>query len=546
MRATSRTLVLCLLLGVGCGPKRPIPEPPTTPLFTDLGSHHRPVTTSSPLAQQYFDQGLRLLYGFNHDEARKSFEQAARLDPNCAMAYWGIALVVGPNYNLPMDPKHEQLAWDNVQKALALKPKVSENERAYIDALARRYTLDPAVDRKQLQADYARAMRDVARRFPEDLDAATLFAEAMMNLRPWDLWTKDGKPQPGTEEIIATLESVLFRNPNHPGANHYYIHATEASPNPGRALAAAARLKRLAPGAGHLVHMPAHVYIRTGRYDEAAAANVRAIEVDRAYLERAKPDGMYPMIYYPHNIHFLWVSAAMAGREKEAIEAARDLLRAAPMSTAIGMPMMEMFTPAVYFALVRFGRWEEVLAEPAPPAELPFTTGMWHYARGMAFANKGNAPAAREELAALHEIAGATPNDLQINLNSARLLLGIAGNVLAGEVAARRGRGREAIAAFRKAVELQDQLNYDEPPAWYFPVREALGAAQLAAGRPRDAEATFRRDLELNPENPRSLYGLSKALEKQGKKTDAAVTARRFAAAWKGGGAVPEIFAARR
>lgn len=502
------------------------------PLFEGLSALHHPVTTTVPDAQRYFDQGLRLIYAFNHDEAARAFKEAVRLDPNCAMAYWGIALTLGPNYNLPVDAERDRAAYEALQKALALAPKASEAERAYIEALAKRHVADPKADRKALDVAYADAMREVAKRFPEDLDAATLFAEAMMNLRPWELWTMDGQPAPGTEEIVSTLESVLQRNPEHPGAIHYYIHAVEASNQPERAEPFADRLGKLMPAAGHLVHMPSHIYIRTGRYHDAAEVNAQAAAVDAAYIEKYDIQGAYRLMYYPHNIHFFWAAATLEGRSKEALQAAKDFAAKLPVEMVRQMPMVEGFVPTYLFALVRFGKWQEVLKQPAPPEDFKYSTGMWHYARGLAFAATKRLDKATTEHKKLTEIAAATPPEAQVMMNSAAALLQVAANVLGGEIAAKRKNIDEAVQLLEQAVRQQDALRYEEPPAWYYPVRQSLGAVLLKAGRATEAEAVYREDLRRNPENGWSLYGLMQSLRTQKKKEEAAAANQRFRKAW--------------
>jgi tetratricopeptide (TPR) repeat protein len=537
--ASRHAMLLCLLAAACTHAARPKPEAaspaPTVPLFDNLGAHHHAITTSSPLAQQYFDQGLRLIYAFNHDEAIRAFEQAARLDPDCAMAYWGIGFAHGPNYNLPLDSERNQAAYAATQKAVAAAAHVSAAEQAYIHALARRYSLDPNADRKALDRDFADGMREVAQRYPDDTDAATLYAESMMDLRPWDLWRADGQPQPGTIEIVATLEGVLQKDPNHPGANHYYIHAVEASPHPDRALASAQRVGTLMPGAGHLVHMPSHIYMRVGRYNAAAQSNREAIEVDRAYIAEVQPQGVYPMMYYPHNIHFLWAAASMAGRSAEALQAAQQVVQMASPEMMRSMPPMEYFAPTLLFAQARFGRWDDILEQPAPPADLQYATGMWHYARGLALAARGQTKAAAEEEAKLAAIAAAMPADRTVGDNTpAKAALELAAQTLAGEIALARGRTGEALRHFRTAVRMQDQLPYSEPPPWYYPVRQSLGAALLQAQRPREAEVVYREDLERNPENGWSLYGLAASLRAQGNDWEASVVETRFREAWAG------------
>jgi tetratricopeptide (TPR) repeat protein len=527
------TLVVALLLALGCARHRAAPAASPPILFDDLGTHHHPVTTRSPEAQRWFDQGLRLVWAFNHDEATRAFQEAARLDPDCAMAWWGIALAAGPNYNDPGNPERDRRAYEALQHAVAARDTVTERERAYVDALAKRYTKEPPPDRKALDAAYADAMRDVARRYPDDLDAATLFAESMMDLRPWDLWAADGSPQPGTAEIVATLEAVLARDPQHPGANHYYIHAVEASAAPERGLESAKRLHDLVPGAGHLVHMPSHIYMRVGRYADAADANVRAIAVDERYIASAKPAGMYPMMYYPHNVDFLWNAASMEGRSADTIGAARKIAAMVPAEAVRQMPDIENAHVAPLFALARFGRWDEILKEPAPADDLPFATGTWHYARGLAFARTGRLAEADAELAALGKTVAATPGDRPLQqVNKQKTVLGLADAVLAGEIAAAHGRTADAVRELRKAVRIQDGLRYMEPPPWYYPVRQSLGAVLLSAGRAKEAEAVYREDLRRNPENGWSLYGLARALRAEKQSARAAAVEARFRRAW--------------
>jgi len=491
------------------------------------------VSTRVPEAQQYFDQGLRLVWAFNHDEATRAFTEAARLDPDCAMAWWGIALAAGPNYNDPGNPERDRRAYEALRNALALKRKVSAQERAYIEALAKRYTKEPPADRKALDVAYADAMREVMRRYPDDLDAATLFAESMMDLRPWDLWSHDGDPRPGTEEIVATLESVLKRDPQHPGANHYYIHAVEASTHPERGVASADRLRGLVPGAGHLVHMPAHIYMRVGRYGDAVAANERAVAVDRAYIARAKPDGLYPMMYYPHNLDFLWSAASMEGRSRDTIRSARELAAVSSPDMARQMADAEPPLVAPFVALARFGRWNEILREPDFPEDLHYARAIRHYARGLAFTRLGRVRDASSEQAALDKEVQAIPPDRKfVQVLPAREIAMLAGTVLAGERAAARGQTDEAIRRLEDAVRKQDGLPYMEPPPWYYPVRQSLGAVLLKANRAAAAEAVYREDLRRNPENGWSLHGLAESLRAQGKSTEAAHVEQRLQKAW--------------
>jgi tetratricopeptide (TPR) repeat protein len=512
------------------------PAPGVAPLLGNLGSHHLPITTSVPLAQRYFDEGLVLTYGFNHAEAIRSFTDAATLDPECAMCQWGIALALGPNINAPMEPAAAPAAWQALQRAQALAPKASVAEQGYIAALARRYGPEPVEDRSALDLAYAGAMRELAAHYPDDPDAATLFAEALMDLTPWQYWTKDGEATAYTAEILATLEGVLARSPEHPGANHFYIHAVEASRQPERAIPSADRLTYVAPGAGHLVHMPAHTYWRVGRYHDAVEANVHAIHADESYIpDRNARGGFYSTVYYPHNIHFLYAAALMEGRSETAIAAAGKLVAGVPEAVYREVPALEDFRPTTLFALVRFGKWAEVLAEPAPAADLRYTTGIWHWARGLAFLQTGDLERAQVEQARLAAIA-ASPEAAQqglMSLSTAATLLGIASDVLDAELAGARGQSERQLERLEAAVAIQDGLAYMEPPAWFYPVRQSLGAALLEAGRASEAEAVYREDLRQYPENGWSLFGLARSLEAQGRSAEAAEARQRFELAWR-------------
>jgi len=503
------------------------------PLYTNLGTYSQKITTSSPQAQAYFDQGLRLTYGFNHLEAQRAFREAARLDPACAMCFWGIAFTHGSNYNSPTDVERETAALAAVQQARALSLRVSERERATIEALARRHSAERGADRAALDKAYAGAMRDVAKRFPADLDAATLFADAMMNLRPWDLWKPDGTPQPGTEEIVVTLERVLAANPDHPGANHLYIHTVEASTSPERAEKAADRLLPLMPGAGHMVHMPSHIYFRVGRYGDAVDVNVRAAKADRAYFAVGKPSEIYSMMYYPHNLDFVWHAASMGGRSAETLRAAREFASAAPLEILQQMSDAETAPAAPILALARFGRWEEILKAPAPPASLPYVTGTWRYARGLAFAATGRSREAAQELNELEVIRQSVPPQRTLaGFFKTQDMLLLAAEALAGEIAARSGDPAAAAQHFAAAVKMQDGHWFTEPPPWYYPVRQSLGAVLLESGRAAEAEVVYREDLKVNRENGWSLFGLAQSLRAQGKTAEAAQVDARFKKAW--------------
>jgi tetratricopeptide (TPR) repeat protein len=510
------------------------PEGQLAPRLQNLGDYTFPVTTKSERAQLFINQGINLAYGFNHAEAARAFKEAARLDPDCAMGYWGNALVLGPNINAPMNPDDEPQAFELVQKAMALRESASERERAYIEALAQRYS-GKAEDRVERDRAYANAMRGLHMRYPGDLDAATLFAESLMDLRPWNYWTRDSKPYPGTEEIETALEAVMAANLNHPGATHYYIHVMEPTKNPERAEAAADRLLKLMPGAGHMVHMPSHIYQRVGRYEDSAEANRRAILVDEDYITQCRAQGLYPLSLYPHNIHFLWSAATMEGRSEEAIAAARKTAAAIPHQALETVPFLQGFLVVPYYALTRFGKWDEILREPAPWYDSLFTRGIWHYARGSAFAATGRLSEAQQELDQLKEIV-ADPKlpelPASFSANNAYVILRIAPEVLAGELAAKRGDFDQAVAHLERAVHFEDALIYTEPPDWHYPVRQSLGAVLLEAKRPDEAEAVYWEDLRGNPDNGWSLFGLMQSLKAQGKSEPADQVEKRFQKAW--------------
>jgi tetratricopeptide (TPR) repeat protein len=509
------------------------PKPVT--LLSGLGTHRHPIATSSPEAQKYFDQGMVMLFGFNHEEAYRAFEKAAQLDPTAAMPHWGMALVTGANYN-DVEPEVNRLkrARAEVDKALALSTAGPENERAYVEALAKRYVADPAsADKAALAHDYNAAMRALSQKYPDDLDAATLYAESGMNLRPWKLYGSDGTPAEGTEEIVAVLESVLKREPNHPGANHYYIHAVEASRHPERALPSAARLETLVPNAGHLVHMPSHVYIRTGNYLAAEKSNAIAAEVDRKYIRETGAQGMYPVMYYTHNVHFQSAAAAMAGRHAEAKKSAQVLVDAVLPVLSMD-PMLEGFLLQPIFVALRFQKWDDVRKMEDPGPKLPLARAAWLYARAMAAAASKDAQAA-DALRVAYGIArdAVPPAQMAGPQNSAVALFAVATPVLDARIAESLGDYARALASWERAVAADDALAYDEPPAWYYPVRESLGGALLRAGRAADAERVFRADLDRHPRNPRSLLGLAASLEAQGKSADAAFARAQYDVAVK-------------
>ena len=505
----------------------PSSNPPgTVPLYANLGSHHKRISTKVPAAQQYFDQGLRLVYGFNHAEAVRSFTRAAELDPTCAMCYWGIALAYGPHVNAPMDAASGVRAYAAVQKALSLTSHATASERAYIEALAQRYEVDPPADRARLDTWYSRAMGKVADSNPNDLDAATLYAESLMDLRPWNYWRPDGTPYPGTTEIVRQLVRVLARNPNHPGACHYYIHAVEAV-DPESAVPCAERLAQLMPGEGHMVHMPAHIYIRVGRWNDAIRANQHAIHSDEVFIEGQHPMGVYPLAYYPHNIHFLAFASTMAGRSAQAIEASKTLTSKVDLGAARQVGMLQEMLPYHALTLTTFGKWDEVLAQPLPPEDIRFSYAMAHYTRGVAYAAKGERVEAQAALDMVAAANAVTPDGAE-----GKTALLIAVQALSGEIAIRRGELDAGIAHFREAAKIEDAGLYFEPPKWYYPVRHSLGAALMKAGQPVEAEQVYRKDLQRFPENGWSLFGLAQALRAQGKKDEAAAVDARFRKAW--------------
>jgi tetratricopeptide (TPR) repeat protein len=505
---------------------------PDVPTFTGLGGVHHEISSRAPEAQRFFDQGLRLCYAFNHDEAIRSFERAAAADSTCAVCWWGVALALGPNINLPMSPEAEQKAVSAIEHAQSLASGASEAERAYIEALSKRYALPAGENRARRDSSYADAMRALMKRYRSDSDAATLCAEALMDLRPWNLWTLGGAAQPGTPEIVAILESVMKRDPDHTGALHLYIHTIEASPNPERAEAAADRLATLTPEAGHLIHMPTHIYLRVGRYDDAARLNERAVAVDRAYINRWNVQSVYRMMYYPHNIHMRWSALCSQGRSKDAEIAARELAEAVPFEMVREMQPVEFFRAPVYLTAARFGRWDDILAGAAPAAEFRVSSAVWHYARGLAHAAKGAYAAANAERDSVAAIAGALPADAYFGLNPAAPLLRFAAAHLEGEIAARGGRTADAIRLLSSAAGMQDSLLYDEPPPWPMTARQSLGAALLASGRAADAAEVYRQDLKRYPENGWSLYGLGRAVKAQKASREAAALEARFKKAW--------------
>ena len=503
------------------------------PLFEGLGRHSRKVTTTSPKAQRYFDQGLAFMYAFNHDEAIRAFRRAGELDPKCAMAPWGVAIANGPHINNPVVPEDRaKAAFEAQDQAKALAAGASPVERALIEALAARYALPPPEDRKPLEQAYADAMRKVWQAFPSDTDVGALFAESLADLRPWDLWTPDGKPQPGTEELLATLEAVLALDPKHPLANHLMIHAVEASPHPEKADRAADTLRDLAPGLGHLVHMPSHIDVRRGRWPQAIDANAKAIEADRRYTARSPKQGFY-RLYMAHNHHMLTYAAMMTGQSALALRTIREMVADIPLEFLRANPFADGFMAMPLEVLMRFGRWDEILAEPAFPDFVPISRSLQHYARAVAHAAKDDVAAAEKEQAAFVEARARVPKEAFFGNNTGSDVLDVAESFMKGEILFRSGRVDEGLAALREAAAREDKLRYDEPPDWIQPVRHALGAALLQAGRFAEAETVFREDLARLPENGWGLYGLQRALQLQKKTDEAKATEKRFDAVWK-------------
>jgi pimeloyl-ACP methyl ester carboxylesterase len=502
------------------------------PELSGLGTLHVPISTAVPRAQRFFDQGMRLLYAFNHAESIRAFREAARLDPSLAMAYWGQALALGPNLNAPMTRENGRAAYLAIQAAQAASDRVSPRERALINALAARYAPEGDGDRPALDRAYASAMQKVAAQYPEDPDIQTVYADAMMNTMPWDYWQKDGGAKPDTARILDSLERTIARYPDHAGALHYHIHLVEASNDPDRAERSADRLSPLMPAAGHMVHMPAHIYIRVGRYADAADANVRAIRADEDYLAQCQAQGLYPVSYYPHNLHFLWAAATFEGRGAVAVDAARRVAEKVPHHHAGALAWTADFPVTPMLAYTRFGRWQDMLTEPRPPAHEPYAMGIWHYGRGLGFVARGQLDRAGAELAAVkatmkHEAFATTLKDLPLLTN-----LQIASRMLEGELRLKEGDAAAAIAQLRDAVTIEDGLPYAEPPIWHHPPRQVLGAMLLEAGKPSEAEVAYREDLKRFRENGWSLFGLRESLRAQQRGHEAADVDRRFARAW--------------
>ncbi|HXG86756.1 MAG TPA: hypothetical protein VNJ02_00355 [Vicinamibacterales bacterium] len=514
--------------------RAPAPGMPLAPRLQNLGVHTFPVSTRNKDAQRFMNQGVNLVYGFNHAEAARAFAEAARLDPMLAMAYWGQALILGPNINAPMDPANEAKAFELVQKAQAHKSHATPRERAYIDALAKRYT-GKADDRGAADRAYADAMRAVVQAHPTDLDARTMFAEALMDLRPWNYWTRDGVAYEETREVQAALQQVIRRHDKHPGALHLWIHLWESTDTPERAEAEADRLLPLMPGAGHIVHMPAHIYQRVGRHADVVSSNLLAAKADEDYITQCRAQGMYPLGYYPHNLHFIWMGASASGRRQLALESAHRVANAIPNEALGTLPILQGFVVVPYWAMVRFGEWDAVLADKGPRHDSAFTRATHSFARAMAFTGKGQLEEAERELARLRMIVGDADLKGQVTFsnNTGVAIMRIAPEVVAGEIAAKRQNWDVAVLHLDRAIRYEDALIYQEPADWHAPVRQNLGRVLLAAGRPDEAEAVYWEDLRKNPEAGWALFGLLQAQRAQGKTEEAALTEARFKKAWK-------------
>lgn len=512
---------------------QPGPDGQLAPRLQNLGTHTFPVSTTNADAQRFINQGVNLSYGFNHAEARRAFKEAARLDPTLAMAYWGQALVLGPNINAPMDPADEAEAHHLAHHAATLMASASPREQALIRALQKRYT-GRAEDRAANDRAYAEAMREVHERFPDDLDIATFYVESVMDLRPWGYWMPDGTPHEGTAETVALTEDVMRRNPSHPGALHLYIHLVEGTSTPERAERAADTLLTLMPAAGHMVHMPSHIYQRIGRYADAIRSNELAIVADEDYITQCRAQGLYPMGYYPHNIHFLWFAATADGQSARAIESARKVASRIDDAVLAEMPMVAGFRVVTYWALARFGRWDEILREPEPPASSAFLRAGWHFVRGLAYVATDQLAAADTELATLREVLKDPSLDAPLfSPNSGRAVLSPGPEMLAGEIAAARGQVDRAIAHLEKAVRLEDALVYTEPAEFYAPPRLTLGAILLESGRAAEAETVYWDDLRRNRNSGWALAGLVRALRAQGKDDEAAIVDARLRSVWQ-------------
>jgi tetratricopeptide (TPR) repeat protein len=516
MTAKCHILACGLLALVSCASSNA-----SEPIYDGLGTYSRKITTKDAKAQRYFDQGLALLHGFNHAGAIRSFQEASRIDPSCAMAHWGVALAAGPHINYPLvPPPMAELAWKEITLAKQHASNASEVEQSLIEALSKRYAYPQPEDRAPLDQAYAEAMRAVWNRFPDDVDVGALFAEAIMDLRPWNQWTIEGQPNDGTEEIIATLNAVLKLNPRHPFANHLYIHAVEASPHPECADAAADRLRELQLGLAHNVHMPSHIDIRRGRWHEAIAQNAKAAEADKRHRKATgnRPLGLFPL-YAAHNQHMLAYAALMTGQSKLAMRYVREMMKDLPAEfVKENAALVESFGAVPMEVMVRFGKWDDILAEPENyPDYMPFAHAFHHGARAVAFAAKSNTESARKEQAIFRELVQRVPKETAVSNNTAESIIALANHMIEGELLIAEGKLDPGLDELRAALTLEDALKYDEPPAWMIPLRHTIGANLMNAGRFAEAEQVYRDDLKRLPENGWSLFGLSQALAAQQK-----------------------------
>ena len=551
MRRNGMSVVLGGLVWVlsGCGDpvaveqsvevKQTLAQRAGAPLFSGMGSFHMPITTRDTDAQRYFDQGMVLAFGFNHAESIRSFRAAQTLDSDCAMCFWGEALATGPNINVTnngkavMTPEERASARAAIDHALTLVDGVTPKERSWILALDKRYDGQRETPRDPLDRAWADALADMVDAYPDDMTVASVYAEALMNTMPWDYWGPSGEAKPDTQAVIKSLERVMAAEPEHPLALHLYIHALEASSNAQKAEGAADALANLVPGSGHLVHMPSHIYFRVGRYQDAALANIRAADIDEAYIAECNAQGFYPALYYPHNIHFLWASATMQGQSELSLKSARRVVENVRIEQVEQFPTIQFFRTVPMLSLVRFARWEEILSEPEPHAPFAFARAIWHYGRGVAYASMENKEAALNELAAIERLEPEVDEIFMGNVYPAKSLIGIAKSLLRGEISFRSSAMAAAVTSFEEAVAMQDALPYTEPPFWYYPTRQSLGAALLADGRAAEAQLVFEADLEQYPMNGWSLYGLTEALNAQGLTAPAEAARQRFETVWQ-------------
>lgn len=551
MRRNGMSVVLGGLVWVlsGCGDpvaveqsvevKQTLAQRAGAPLFSGMGSFHMPITTRDTDAQRYFDQGMVLAFGFNHAESIRSFRAAQTLDSDCAMCFWGEALATGPNINVTnngkavMTPEERASARAAIDHALTLVDGVTPKERSWILALDKRYDGQRETPRDPLDRAWADALADMVDAYPDDMTVASVYAEALMNTMPWDYWGPSGEAKPDTQAVIKSLERVMAAEPEHPLALHLYIHALEASSNAQKAEGAADALANLVPGSGHLVHMPSHIYFRVGRYQDAALANIRAADIDEAYIAECNAQGFYPALYYPHNIHFLWASATMQGQSELSLKSARRVVENVRIEQVEQFPTIQFFRTVPMLSLVRFARWEEILSEPEPHAPFAFARAIWHYGRGVAYASMENKESALNELAAIERLEPEVDEIFMGNVYPAKSLIGIAKSLLRGEISFRSSAMAAAVTSFEEAVAMQDALPYTEPPFWYYPTRQSLGAALLADGRAAEAQLVFEADLEQYPMNGWSLYGLTEALNAQGLTASAEAARQRFETVWQ-------------